>query len=303
MMQTDELRAELAELAREEQPFPEDLAAIRRRVALRRIAGASVAAVLIVGLIAGAIATTRSNDDHVKVAGHPKSVVIAKLARVDALVALPERATAAEIARVEAILDSTDVVEGYAPIPHTFVEFWTDSPLHSPNQAEFASEFARSTILGIELDRSLADRVEQLTSAVGSAATVKDFGELSGRPADNDLEIFMRVNACDAQIKAVRDAVERDPDVESFRFFTKEDALKEFRKLFADEPTLIENTTASVMPTSFRLRVRDGVLPWAFASRYEHLAGVMGTNAQSNPFANDTTSFASENEDRSACTP
>ena len=31
-MQTDELRAELAELAREVDPFPEDLAAIRHRV-------------------------------------------------------------------------------------------------------------------------------------------------------------------------------------------------------------------------------------------------------------------------------
>ena len=73
-MQTDELRAELAELAREVDDFPEELASIRKRVARRRAASTSAIAVLVVGLIGGTIATTRSNGDHVRVAGHPKQI-------------------------------------------------------------------------------------------------------------------------------------------------------------------------------------------------------------------------------------
>ncbi|MDQ1511394.1 MAG: cell division transport system permease protein [Actinomycetota bacterium] len=301
-MQTDELRAELAELAREVDPFTEDLPAIRRRVARRRVAGASVAAVLIVGLTAGAIATTRSSGDHVNVTGRPKAVAVAKLARVDALVVLPVRATTADIARVKDILDSTNVVESYATLPSAFVSLWSGgSPQTSPNLRSFSRTYGHSVILGVELDRTATDGVRQLTVAVGSAATVKNFADLSRRSAFDDVEIFMRVNACVAEIDAVRIAVERDPDVESFRFFSKEDALKEFKRLFKDQPSLIENTTASSLPTSFRLRVRDGVLPWAIANRYEHLAGVKGTIVRANPFAGGTSSTP-RNEDRSACT-
>jgi hypothetical protein len=303
MMQTDELRAELAELAREVDPFPEDLAAIRRRVARRRVAGISVAAVLIVGLIAGAIATTRSSGDHVNVAGHPKAVAAAQLERVDALVALPARATAVDVTGVKEILDSTHIVERYARLPQDaffFMEPRGDQMRPVPNLQELAREFGHSVIFGVQLDRSGPDGMHQLTAAVGSSATVKHFFALKGGAAGYEVEIFMAVKACAAQIAAVRVAIERDPEVESFRFFSKEDALNEFKKLFQDEPTLIENTTAESLPTSFRLRLRGGVLPWAVARRYEQLAGVRSVNAPANPFGSDA-SFTPPNEDQSAC--
>src|SRR3984885_15962533 len=120
MMHTDELRAELAELAREVDAFPEDLAAVRRRVARRRVASASVALVLVVGLVAGGIALTRPGSNHVNVAGQPKSTNISALPRVDALVALPAQATGTDITNVQQILDSTPVVDAYATIPRRF---------------------------------------------------------------------------------------------------------------------------------------------------------------------------------------
>jgi hypothetical protein len=302
-MQTDELRAELAELARDVDPFPEDLAAIRRRVARRRVAGASVAAVLIVGLIAGAIATTRSSGDRVRVAGHPKQVSIETLPRIDALVAFPARTTDADIAAMKGILDSTAVVEEYGSLPRNFFVVFglgNDNPQVAPNLRSFARTYGRSVILGVELDRSVPTGMRQLTVAVGSRAAVKEFGSLKGRAAYDDVEIFMAVKACAAEIDAVRIAVERDPDVESFRFLTKEDALNEFKKLFQDEPSLIENTTADALPASFRLRLRDGVLPWPLARRYEHLAGVKGVITPANPFGSDT-SFNPEDATPSAC--
>ena len=305
-MQTDELRAELAELAREVDPFPEDLAAIRRRVARRRVAGASIAVVLVVGLIAGVVATTRSDGDHVRVAGHPKQITIEKLPRIDALVAFPARATDADIASVKGILDSSDPVVQYATLPPNFFAVFgvgNDNPQVSPNLRSFARIYGRSLILGVELDRSVAHAMQQLAIAVGKGAAVKDLGSLKGRAPYDDVEIFMQVKACAAQIDAVRTAVERDPDVESFQFFSKEDALNEFKKLFHDEPVLIEGTTADALPTSFRLKLRYGVLPWPLATRYEHLSGVRGVMTPANPFAHNDTSTNPYNEDRSICTP
>jgi hypothetical protein len=291
-MQTDELRAELAELAREVDPFPEDLAAIRRRVTRRRVAGASVAVVLIVGLIAGAIATTRSSGDHINVAGHPKEVTVTAMPRIDVTVTLPAQASDASVTRVKGVLDSTAVVRNYARFPRKTVAFLI-----------LGKAFAHSIVLGVELDRSVVDGLQQLTAAVGSAATVTAFDLPKGRAAYDDVDIFMQVNACSAQIDAVRGALERDSDVESFRFFSKKDALNEFKKLFQDEPTLIENTTAASLPTSFRLRLRDGVLPGAIASRYEHRSGVKQVNTPANPLADEARSPIPENDARSICTP
>jgi hypothetical protein len=289
-MQTDELRAELAELAREVDQFPEELAAIRHRVARRRVATSSIVAVLIVGLIAGVIATTRSGGDRVQVAGHPKQVTITELPRIDALVTLPGQASDADVARVMATLDATGVVRNYARVPRKSVEFLI-----------LGKASGSSVVLGVELDRSVVDRLQQLAVAVGSSARVKAFDLPKGRPAYDDVEIFMEVKACEGQIYAVRRAVERDPDVVSFRFLTKEDALREFRRLFSDQPNLIENTTAASLPASFQLRVRDGVLPRTIASRYAQLAGVRFVNTAANPLAGQRQ-LTPPNEDQSACT-
>lgn len=289
-MQTDELRAELAELAREVDPFSEDLPAIRRRVNRRRVAVASVAAVLIVGLIAGVIATTRSSGDHVSVAGHPKEMSITAVPRIDAQVTLPAHASDADVTRLKGILDATPVVRNYARFPRKSLAFRI-----------LGKGFAHSIILGVELDRSVVDGLRQLTAAVGSAATVTAFDLPKGRASYDDVEIFMHSGACSAQIDAVRSVVERDPDIVSFRFLSKEDSFKEFKRLFADEPTLIQHTTASSLPTSFRLRLRDGVLPSIVASRYAQLPGVAVSSTPGNPFVKGAV--GSEKASESLCTP
>jgi hypothetical protein len=303
-MQTDELRAELAELAREVDPFPEDLPAIRHRVARRRVAGASIATVLIVGLIAGVIATTRSSD-RLRVAGHPKETAVDVLPRVDALVAMPARASDEDLAQVKGILDSADVVEKYAKLRRSDFALLSrakNNLVGTPNLRSFARAHEDATVLGVGLDRSVANRMRQLTAAVGSAATVKQYSELDEKARYNDVEIFMRLGACDAQIDAVGVAVERDPDIQLFRFISRDDALSEFRKLFADEPALLQHTTAEDLPTSFRLKLRDGVRPSAVAERYQHLAGVQLVITPANPFAHDST-FGSEKAREATCGP
>jgi hypothetical protein len=301
-MHTDELRAELAELAREVDEFPEELPTIRRRVARRRMGQASVAAVLVVGLIVGVIAT-RSGGDHVRVAGHPKEAAIEDVPRIDALVALPGAATTADINAVNGILDSTGVVKSYARLPKTFASLWSRAnELVTAEVRAFARRSLRSVVLSVELDRNAADAMMQLRAAVGSTATVDDFGEMSDRERNNDVEVFMRVQACSAQIDAVRVAAERDPAVDSFRFVSKADALERFRRIFVDEPALLKDVTADALPTSFQFRVRDGAAPSEVATRYERLSGVQATNVRANPFVHETP-FVPSNDDSSTCAP
>ena len=51
-------------------------------------------------------------------------------------------------------------------------------------------------------------------------------------------------------------------------------AYEEFKRMFADQPSLIESTTADALPTSFRIAVRKGVDPETVAARLGGSAGV-----------------------------
>jgi cell division transport system permease protein len=67
------------------------------------------------------------------------------------------------------------------------------------------------------------------------------------------LEVFMNVEATDQQIADVRSSLESDPNVKSFKFFDKEAALEEFKRIFRKDPDLVKNITAEALPTSFRV--------------------------------------------------
>lgn len=281
-MHTDELRAELAELAGEVEPFAEDLAAVRHRVARRRVASASVAVVLVIGLVAGGIALTRPGANHVRVAGSVKKVAIDRLARFDAAVVLPAGATAADAAQLQAILDTTDVVENYAPLPvSTLAGALRNNP--AKNAKALLARVCASPptyVYAVGLSHTAVDPLEQLSTAIGAKATVQSMGFGSGRDRI-DAKIFMQVRATPHQVEALRAAIEHDPDVARFTFISHRAALGEFKKLFADHPELIKSTTASQLPESFELVVRDGASLDDLAPRYWALPGVDVVNTAS----------------------
>jgi cell division transport system permease protein len=99
-----------------------------------------------------------------------------------------------------------------------------------------------------------------------------------------ELEIFMQVKASKSQINNVTSQLEKDmqggvkAEVKSYRFFTKKDALREFRKLFADEPVLVENTSAAALPTSFRVVPGKPQLTATVAKEFENVPGVKAIN-------------------------
>ena len=89
-----------------------------------------------------------------------------------------------------------------------------------------------------------------------------------------ELEIFMNVDATDGQVQAVQRQLSNDPDVRSYRYLTKEDALKEFRRLFRDQPDLVNSVDAASLPSSFRVAPVRAELTQVVADRFESQPGV-----------------------------
>jgi cell division protein FtsX len=84
----------------------------------------------------------------------------------------------------------------------------------------------------------------------------------------------MNVQATQAQIDGVRDALEAASTVDHFVFIDKAAALKDFKQRFHSNQDLVNNITAAALPTSFRVVVkRCAELP-AFAAAFGHLDGV-----------------------------
>jgi len=88
------------------------------------------------------------------------------------------------------------------------------------------------------------------------------------------LEIFMQVDATEGQIGDVRTALGSDPDVKSFRFFDKEAALEEFKRIFQKDPDLVKNITADALPTSYRIVPTRAEQTNAIQRRFEAQPGV-----------------------------
>ncbi len=88
------------------------------------------------------------------------------------------------------------------------------------------------------------------------------------------LEIFMQVDATEGQIVDVRSALENDPDVKSFRYFDKEAALEEFKRIFRKDPDLVKNITADALPTSYRIVPIRAEQTNAIQRRFEASPGV-----------------------------
>jgi len=88
------------------------------------------------------------------------------------------------------------------------------------------------------------------------------------------LEVFMTVDATDTQILDVRAALGDDPDVKSFKYFDKEAALEEFKRIFRKDPDLVKNITADALPTSFRVVPTTAEQTPTIQRRFEAQPGV-----------------------------
>jgi cell division transport system permease protein len=89
-----------------------------------------------------------------------------------------------------------------------------------------------------------------------------------------ELEIFMNIHATDNQIQSLTRALAHDRDVKSAHYLTKEDAYREFKRLFRDQPDLVQTTDAAALPSSFRVAPAKAELTQTVADRYQTQPGV-----------------------------
>jgi len=93
-----------------------------------------------------------------------------------------------------------------------------------------------------------------------------------------ELEIFMQVKASQSQIDAVESQLKSSPSVKSYRFFDHDAAYREFKKLFADQPVLVENETPAGLPTSFRVVPIKPQLTTTIGNEFQNVPGVKQIN-------------------------
>ncbi|HEY6531228.1 MAG TPA: permease-like cell division protein FtsX [Acidimicrobiales bacterium] len=69
--------------------------------------------------------------------------------------------------------------------------------------------------------------------------------------------IYMNVEASEAQIEAVDQALAENPEVKDRRFFNQEQSKEEFDRLFDDSPEMKDSVEAKDLPPSFRVEPVD----------------------------------------------
>jgi cell division transport system permease protein len=90
------------------------------------------------------------------------------------------------------------------------------------------------------------------------------------------LEIFMKVDATEDQTANVRQMLTQDPNVRDFNFLDHEAAYREFKRLFADQPVLVESEPpdGSGLPESFRVAPLRAELTTVVGNAFENVPGV-----------------------------
>jgi cell division transport system permease protein len=69
--------------------------------------------------------------------------------------------------------------------------------------------------------------------------------------------VYMKSDASQDQINAVKTAIDQNPHVSSERYLDHDAANQEFRAIFADEPAIRDSLTPAETPTSYKVQVKD----------------------------------------------
>ena len=95
---------------------------------------------------------------------------------------------------------------------------------------------------------------------------------------NNDVSFIVYVNpdATPEQVASLRKDLEDSPQVGEITYLDHAQSYADFKKLFSDEPTIIETVTAEQLPTSFRVKPKnpDARVVQELARSYEAKPGV-----------------------------
>lgn len=79
-------------------------------------------------------------------------------------------------------------------------------------------------------------------------------GEWEGKV---EISVFLREDITPEQTKELQSSITGMPEVEKVFYVSKEEAYGEYKEMFKDSPTLIENVSPEVMPANFRIKLVD----------------------------------------------
>jgi cell division transport system permease protein len=88
------------------------------------------------------------------------------------------------------------------------------------------------------------------------------------------LEVFMTVDASQQQIDAAQATISASSDVKEVKFVSKRDAYADFKRIFNDQPELVNSINADSLPVSFRVTPKKAEETNALGTRFEQLDGV-----------------------------
>jgi cell division transport system permease protein len=88
--------------------------------------------------------------------------------------------------------------------------------------------------------------------------------------------IFINPNASNDQVQAIDQQLQSNPEIEKTTYVDQQAAYEEFKQLFANQPELVDNVTADILPPSYRVvpknKSADAVA--ALSEEYKGKAGV-----------------------------
>jgi cell division transport system permease protein len=93
-----------------------------------------------------------------------------------------------------------------------------------------------------------------------------------------EFSVYMNPESTEDQRASIRRELDRSVgvDVERYNYVDQDEAYEEFKTLFGNSPTMVENISAEVLPPSFRVvpTVDDSAAIQAMANRFEGRPGV-----------------------------
>ncbi len=124
----------------------------------------------------------------------------------------------------------------------------------------YFSEALRS--LSTNKATSLAAVIAMLVALmiVGITAAGFSWARSKGEQVQQDagiVKVFLTATVTDQDVNALRNDLERNPNVESVEYVTKEKALERARDLFKDTPGVMENLPGNPFPASLDAKLKD----------------------------------------------
>ena len=89
-----------------------------------------------------------------------------------------------------------------------------------------------------------------------------------------ELEIFMQPNASPGESAAVERQLSQMNDVKSFRYMDQQAEYREFKKMFANQPTMVGSVTPADLPPSYRVVPTQASDASAIGAQFQNYPGV-----------------------------